>query len=130
MIVKFESKAVKAALLHAINGEGHIMGYGDEGPKVPGLLFVKDQGVYLMTNARRTPAEVEAGLGIVFGKGFNPSVDEDWYEAGRGLGGDDFVEVFPFGRKEDQDKMLRQLDQYKWVKLRVTSRSIGLTLSN
>lgn len=121
MILKFDSKAVKAAIQNGIS-KG----------KTPKLMLVKDSGVYLMTDAQRTEEEVKNETGIVFAKGFNPSVDDfdKWYEKARsGLGGDDFAETLPWDRK-GAEVYLNHLEKFKWLKLSVTKTSITMTFSN
>jgi len=68
-------------------------------PKGPALLFVHDQGVYLMSNGEpRLLTEGDASNHVIYAKGCDPSVGEfdDWYGMSRELvGGDDFVEILP-----------------------------------
>lgn len=87
--------------LHAMNAPQHEMGYDTETEPNPALLFVHDQGVYLMSNGipRDRPAEGETSH-VVYAAGCDPNVGEfdDWYGRSRELvGGDDFVEVLSLG---------------------------------
>ena len=62
----------------------------DAAPDVaPAIHFVKDHGVYLMSNA--VMPEGARPL-VAYAEGYNPGVDafEDWH-----VGGDDFVESLP-----------------------------------
>lgn len=55
------------------------------------ILFVKDQGVYLMARGLTENA-------VVYAQGFNPETDDfdDWYDTARDIcGGDDFAETIP-----------------------------------
>ncbi len=61
----------------------------------PQILLVKDHGVYLITNASLdgTPASRDT---VVYARGMNPSVDDEWYdEAEEALGGDDSSVTIP-----------------------------------
>nr|WP_233341429.1 DUF3085 domain-containing protein [Escherichia coli] len=55
----------------------------------PQILLVKDHGVYLITNASLDGTPVSRDT-VVYARGMNPSVDDEWYdEAEEALGGDD-----------------------------------------
>lgn len=57
------------------------------------VLFVHDQGLYLMVKTLRT-ADGSGAL-CAYAAGCDPDADEDWYDTARDLvGGDDFVEQF------------------------------------
>lgn len=64
-------------------------------PVGPGLLFVHDRGIYLMSNGiPRDHDAVQSGSHVVYAQYCNPHEDEDWYDNSRELvGGDDFAEV-------------------------------------
>jgi hypothetical protein len=83
-----------------MNSPEHEMGYESDEPPRPGLLFVHDQGVYLMSNGiPRNTAAATLGNHVVYAEGCNPNGGEfdDWYGLSQDLvGGDDFVEVLPF----------------------------------
>ena len=68
-----------------------ILGY----PKVvPGLILVKDQGIYLMSTKTYPAGHTPAGDHEVFyAKGFGP--DADWDKVQGVAGGDDFGELIP-----------------------------------
>lgn len=69
-------------------------------PVGPGLLFVKDRGVYLMSNG--IPRDLDAaqsGSHVIYAQYCNPDDDEDWYDNSRDLvGGGDFADVIPIPR--------------------------------
>ena len=70
--------------------EQTLDGHTSDLPKA--LWLVKDHGVYLMSAAKdRDPAE-----GCVYAQGHDPEQDEDWYDRGHDLSGDDFVEAIPW----------------------------------
>ncbi|CAI1831948.1 Protein of uncharacterised function (DUF3085) [Serratia marcescens] len=62
-----------------------------------GLVFVKDEGIYLMSSiGERT--ESGSAKYLVYADGCNPQKDEAWYETSRMLvGGDDFQERLELG---------------------------------
>lgn len=58
------------------------------------LSFVKDQGIYVMSNGKPQLDNDDPGR-VIFAQGFDPTKDafDDWWEGARQLvGGDDFVE--------------------------------------
>ena len=71
----------------------------DEQITEPGLLLVKDQGVYLMSNGEpclQRPGAEEGHSKVVYAEGFDPErADIDaWYDSARHIcGGDDFSEL-------------------------------------
>ncbi len=91
--------------LHAILAPNHRMGYESDAPPAPGLLLVHDQGVYLMSNGLPADtAAAETGQHVVYADGCNPNIGsfDEWYDTSRELvGGDDFVEVLPFGDPQE-----------------------------
>lgn len=93
-------------------------------PQGPALLFVHDQGVYLMSNGipRTTPNAV------VYAEGCNPDVGEfdDWYLMSRELvGGDDFVEILPI-----VDDWVKECDLCETFEINVTGSSINYKFSD
>jgi hypothetical protein len=65
----------------------------------PAFHLVKDDGIYLLSNAKNEvndkPA-CETKL-IAYAKGFNPDVDEDWYDRSYSVSRDDIVLSIPLG---------------------------------
>lgn len=85
---------------HARHSKDHSMPYG-HGRKEPGLLLVKDDGIYLMSNGRPgQSAEKDATtkLRVAYAKGYEalsgtPAQRSAQYDKIRAaVGGDDFVE--------------------------------------
>jgi hypothetical protein len=87
-------------------------------PDEPVVLFVHDDGVYLMSNG--TPRDIigpdgadmldrKKGDGrsfVAYAEGCHPKKDSGWWDTSRGLvGGDDFVEYLPW-----TEDMLARLD--------------------
>lgn len=90
---------------HAIAAPNHHMGYESDLQPAPGLLFVHDQGVYLLSNGLPSDtAAAETGQHVVYADGCNPNIGsfDDWYDTSRDLvGGDDFVEVLTFSNPQE-----------------------------
>lgn len=85
-----------------------------------GLLLVKDQGVYLMSNGKREEGEKPE---VVYAEGLNPAVAEfdDWWDSASDIcGGDDFVEALPLSSLPT--------DGQQFSKLVVTVAGDSLTL--
>lgn len=63
----------------------------DKSKITPNFVLVKDQGIYLMGNNTKAKGEDEnKKVSVVYANGYNPEMDEDWWEKGRlALGGDD-----------------------------------------
>ena len=72
------------------------MPYGQDEHKRAGLLLVKDDGIYVMSNG--SPRDVK-GKGphchVVYAEGFNPRKGDVWDKCRAAVGGDDFVEFVP-----------------------------------
>jgi len=77
--------------------------------KAPSIIFVHDDGVYLMSNGtpgdpRDAEAEQQKRDGgktwrrfVAYAQGCNPAIDDDWYDTAHDLvGGDDFAETLPW----------------------------------
>lgn len=61
----------------------------------PQLIMVKDQGLYLLNNAKMTGSASERGK-VVYAAGCNPDTDDFWYENAKdAFGGDDGTIAFP-----------------------------------
>jgi hypothetical protein len=81
---------------HAGRSPAHRASYSS-GPAVPGLFFVHDQGVYLMSNGNPGLMREDDPHHhqVVYAAGMSPS-DKNWWETSRrAVGGDDFAELIP-----------------------------------
>jgi len=102
--LRFNGEGVSRCIKHALASEKHNATYSDDRDNPgPGLWFVKDDGVYILSNG--DPGDVledgDTKLFVVYADGFDPKkVDfDDWYHRAReGLGGDDFVDVIDLGK--------------------------------
>ena len=87
--LNFKRSDIEAALIDAERATNWRNPYGYGGTPSPGLLFVKDEGIYLMSNGTDTSARET----VTYAEGYNPNADEDVWERSRAaLGGDDFAE--------------------------------------
>lgn len=106
------------------------MGYGSEAGPEPGLLFVHDQGVYLMSNGiPRIEVAPNEHTHVVYAAGCDPTLPgaefDDWYSTSRDLvGGDDFVEVLPLG---DKDMFLDNCRAFKEFIVDITPTQLDAT---
>jgi hypothetical protein len=93
-------------------------------PKGPALLFVHDQGVYLMSNGiPQLRTEDDKSNHVIYAEGCDPNIGEfdDWYGMSRELvGGDDFVEILPI-----HDYWLGDCDLFETFEVNATSSSIS-----
>jgi hypothetical protein len=95
-MLKFSLKAIEPILAHSEAATTHGKCYDIDGTDKPGLWFVKDSGVYLMSNGQPRQIDPE-GDGerslVAYAKGHNPTVDGNTWDADRAeCGGDDFGE--------------------------------------
>lgn len=93
----FKAEDIAPLLEHTASAQSHAAPYGI-GEPVPGLFFVHDQGVYLMSNGEPglMREDGEEGHQVVYAQGMDPKSDEDWWEVSReAVGGDDFAELIP-----------------------------------
>lgn len=91
----FHVEDLKPLVEHSRNSKEHGVPYGIGTPE-PGLYFVHDQGVYLMSNGK--PGLMREGSEshqVVYAEDMSPD-NEDWWETSRAaVGGDDFAELIP-----------------------------------
>ena len=94
-MLTWKLKDIIPLLEHSEQAKEHTPCYGMEGTDKPGLLFVKDRGVYLMSNGTPhlpNPNNPKSSL-VAYAKGHDPEKDDDTWEADREeCGGDDFGE--------------------------------------
>ena len=95
----FKTSELKRCIEHALASTQWRKTYSDEG-KGPGLWFVHDSGVYLMSNGfpidKREASEDDKSSYVVYAEGCHPGIDDGSWEYARSLvGGDDFGECIP-----------------------------------
>lgn len=90
------SEALKCLAKGTLKAKKFRLPYTDKHTKDKGVLFVKDEGIYLMNAyaGEKTPHELGT---VVFAESFDPTTDEDVWERSReAVGGDDFGEFLDF----------------------------------
>jgi len=108
---KFKTSQVKGIVQHALAGAE------------PALLFVHDNGVYLMSNGERTKSETDSGQFVAYAKGCDPKTDADFYEESRFLvGGDDFGETI-----EISNKWLKACEQFEELVINVGASDMTIS---
>lgn len=93
----FKTAYIKRCIEHALKATDFRMPFSEEPPK-PALLFVHDQGVYLMSNGLPMDNISHSGSSayVAYAEGCDPKINSNWWEASRALvGGDDFGEILP-----------------------------------
>lgn len=101
----FKTSDVRRCVEHALAATDWDMAWERDTMKpTPGLLFVHDSGVYVMSNGIPRDTISADGCYTAHAKYCNPTVDEDWWENSASLvGGDDFVEVLPITVEQLKD---------------------------
>lgn len=124
----FPGAAVVELLAHAKTAAEHSAGYLNDPKPGPGLLFVKDSGIYLMSNGKPglPRDDGKPGFKVVYAEGYEPAktIEEqggDWdiqYDKIRSaVGGDDFAEFLPAST-------FARLQPEGLVKIRLTTTQI------
>ena len=106
MLLSFQIADLKSLAAHAAAATDWRMPYGQEADKRPGLLLVKDEGAYAMSNGvphQLDPARPDRSA-VVYAKGCRP--EDEW------IGGDDWVEFFPL---TDLQRFLDKCDTIEFV---------------
>lgn len=118
----FKTKDVKRCIEHALGATDFRMPFSTLPPQ-PALLFVHDEGVYLMSNG--LPADQPAGSKrsyVVYADGCNPDVDPDYWETSRALvGGDDFGEIILLA-----PNLINGCDDYKELHVETTENEMSV----
>lgn len=129
----FPGSNVLELLAHAKAAPSHSAGYSQLPDPGPGLLLVKDAGIYLMSNGRPgLPVEEgKPGEKVVYAQGFEPAktIEDrggDWDKQYRKIqaaaGGDDFVEFIP-------EKAFGSLEPAGAVRITMTRRKLAVSVA-
>jgi hypothetical protein len=124
--LRFNATEVATLVAHARAAPAHGKAFGQTEPPYPGVYFVHDDGLYLMSNGiPRLKADGTVATGdedttqpnkVVYAEGYNPKVDADvWERARDAVGGDDFSELLPA-----KDFELHIAAGAKWVTIAVS----------
>ena len=147
-VLEFDLKAVlglmedaRGAKRNAIGFEERCEIYGEtvyhcqpdeEERAEPGLFFVKDDGVYLMSSGRPEGLDPETGKPprpkVAYAKGFDPTLDDRadvWDRAQIAVGGDDFSDKFMLGVFDD---LMPGTDSRGTFRITVDNDSLQLTV--
>jgi len=120
-ICVFKTDEVMRCIEHALNSSSWSMGWLEEEIPRPGLFFVHDQGVYLMSNGVPTDMDSEQTAYVAFAEHCNPRIDNDWWDNSRELvGGDDFSEVLPVNHDS-----LRKCGRYEEMHITIDGDEIS-----
>ncbi len=85
--------------------------------------LVKDQGIYIMCEAiEKTPTK--DGL-VVYAKGFDPTINKDWWDESYKISRDDFYEVLPI--KDWLSYLLKIKPQARVFAINISLSSISLS---
>ena len=142
-ICRFKAADLKRSIVHALAATEFDMGHEnmtdaefaqlgltpptDRTPVGPGLVFVHDRGVYLMSNG--IPRDLDAaqtGSHVVYAEHCNPNEDDEWYDNSRELvGGDDFAEVIRIPRS-----WVDACDQFETFEIVINSNTIDCGFVN
>lgn len=94
--------------------------------KVPrGFWVVKDNGVYIMSNSTSAPKRENNYPLVVYANGYNPGINDDWYERAHSLGGDDFSVFIDF---EWYETLMKTKPNAKVFALNFGANEISLVL--
>ncbi|NDD52319.1 DUF3085 domain-containing protein [bacterium] len=124
----FKTALVRRCVEHALKSDKFRMPFSEEKPQ-PALLFVHDDGVYLMSNglpadiivSKKSPMSYAA-----YAKSCNPSLDDDWWENSRALvGGDDFGEIVLIDKS-----WLKKCDDYEELHFDVAPEHMDIYFTN
>jgi hypothetical protein len=104
MILTFDPVKVAKLIDHAFKSPDHKIVYGDENTRKPGLWFVGDHGIYLMSNGLPSLPNPEKGGTkqlVVYADECDPykvSYEELWENKVKGFGSDDGCEFLDLSK--------------------------------
>jgi hypothetical protein len=91
--LRFDSDGVRKIADHMMASKDWSKGFGEKGEPRPQIIFVKDEGIYLMSNGKPHLPGTERQNFCVYAQGYDPNKDSDvWDNARAAVGGDDFAE--------------------------------------
>lgn len=89
----FPAEGVARVVRHALGSKKWGRGYGQTGQPKPCIIFVKDEGIYLMSNGEPADIVKEPQRFVVYAEGYDPTKEDRMvvYDRAReAVGGDDF----------------------------------------
>lgn len=120
----FKTSEIKRCVMHALGSTDFRMVFSPA-PPGPGLIFVHDDGVYLMSNGLPLDPltkDPDSYSYVAYAANCNPKKDPEWWDNSRELvGGDDFGEII----KVDLS-WLQSCDEFEELQIEVEPSSIGV----
>jgi len=102
-------EALRRLAIGTMKAEKFRIPYTDQDTSDKGVLFVKDEGIYLMNAYAGGKPPNELGT-VVFAESYDPNKDEDvWERSRQAVGGDDFGEFVPLPEIVLRAIVMRQL---------------------
>jgi len=102
-------EALRRLAIGTMKAEKFRIPYTDQATSDKGVLFVKDEGIYLMNAYAGGKPPNELGT-VVFAESYDPNKDEDvWERSRQAVGGDDFGEFVPLPEIVLRAIVMRQL---------------------
>ena len=102
-------EALRRLAIGTMKAEKFRIPYTDQATSDKGVLFVKDEGIYLM-NAYAGGKPPNALGTVVYADSFDPNKDEEvWERSRQAVGGDDFGEFVPLPEIVLRAIVMRQL---------------------
>ena len=125
----FDGTAVLELLTHAKTASSHTSPYGLNPDSGAGLMLVKDDGIYLMSNGAPGLPGTDTAHKVVYARGYEAlpataKMEEriTRYDKTReAVGGDDFTELLPA-------KNFERLRAYDTVEIKLTADRITLSI--
>ena len=102
-------EALRRLAIGTMKAEKFRIPYTDQDTSDKGVLFVKDEGIYLMNAYAGGKPPKELGT-VVFAESYDPNKDEEvWERSRQAVGGDDFGEFVPLPEIVLRAIVMRQL---------------------
>ena len=102
-------EALRRLAIGTMKAEKFRIPYTDQDTSDKGVLFVKDEGIYLMNAYAGGKPPNELGT-VVFAESYDPNKDEEvWERSRQAVGGDDFGEFVPLPEIVLRAIVMRQL---------------------
>jgi hypothetical protein len=100
--LRFPIEGVRKLMDHALAAPSHFHVFGYPKKTRPGLVVVKDDGIYLMSNGKPRLMQSKGHNVVVYADGFDPTTCDPgsvWDAACSAAGGDDFAEQIALDEK-------------------------------
>ena len=129
--LEFDATAVLELLEHALNAPHHTSPYGLTQNPGPGLMLVKDAGIYLMSNREPRLPGTDTANKVVYARGYEDpdatASESEWSEQYTkirdAVGGDDFAEFL-------EASSFASLRPDGLIEIELTSEQMVVTIRN